>query len=389
MSSEDVRIKDRIYKNVNTINFDNFNKLINDDKLLKRVYQSEAVKRLTDVYQQGITPKLNTRINSVQFNGHKPITRYEHSIGCSILAYYFCMKAKLSEYEIKKQMLIGLLHDISHIAFSHVADEVFNEPYHEKHREEIIKKNDELYDLLLKIEKIPEYNIVLERDILHDESDSQLIKAKSPHLNCDRIDYFLRDGYLTGVFSMLEVLRILDHINLILDGEYKGKLSFDSKEYAKIFFDRTFVIAGDIWNGCGSIIPINLFAQLLLHAYKEEKITKLNLINMKDDEIFEILRKEYPDEINTIVNETYSMITRRKTEIDKLSFLEKVPYFICYNDAKLRVVDPLVITKSNITHLSKISKKISGMKEMYDRDIKNKFACVIIFDKKQKIFKTK
>jgi HD superfamily phosphohydrolase len=389
MSIEDVRIKDRIYKNVNTINFDNFNKLINDDELLKQVYQSKAIKRLDYIYQQGIMAKLNTRSNTVQYNGHKPITRYEHSIGCSILAYYFCMKAKLSEYEIKKQMLIGLLHDISHVAFSHVADVVFKEQYHEKHREEIIKKNEELYDLLLKIEKLPKYNIILERDILHDESDSQLIKAKSPHLNCDRIDYFLRDGYLMGVFSMLEVLKILDHINLIPDGEHKGKLSFDSKEYAKIFFDRTFVIAGDIWNGCCNIVSTNLFAQLLLYAHNKEKIKKDDLINKKDDEIFELLNNEYSDEINIIINQMYSTITRRKTDIDKLTFLEKVPYFIYYNNDKLRVVDPLIVTKDNITPLSKISKKTSGLKEMYDKDIKNNLAYIIIFDKKQNIFETK
>jgi HD superfamily phosphohydrolase len=294
----------------------------------------------------------------------------------------------MSNNYTKKKMLIGLLHDISHVAFSHVADAVFKEPYHEKHREEIIKSNTELYNLLIKIEKNPEYEIILERDILHDESESQLIKAKSPHLNCDRIDYFLRDGYLMGVFSMLEVVRILDHINLVSDGEYKGKLSFDSKEYAKIFFDRTFIIAGNIWNGSDNIISTNLFARLILNAYEQQKIIKDDLINKKDEDIFELLSKEFPIELSTIINQTYSTIIRPKNEIEKLTFLKDVSYFIYYNNDKLRVIDPLVTTKENISALSKISKKTSGIKEMYDKDIKNKLAYIIIFDEKQKVFET-
>lgn len=388
MSSTNVNIKDRIYKNINTLDFNKLNKLINDDELLSLIYNSNAVKRLDNIYQQGIIPKLNTRTNLIKYNGHKPITRYEHSIGCSVLAYYFCTKANMSNNYTKKQMLIGLLHDISHIAFSHVADTVFKEPYHEIHREEIIKHDTELYDLLLKIEKNPEYEIILDRDILHDESESQLIKAKSPHLNCDRIDYFLRDGHLMGIFSMLEVIRILDHINIVPEGEYKGKLSFDSKEYAKIFFDRTFTIAGNIWNGSDNIISSKLFAHLILNAYEQKKIIKDDLINKKDEDIFELLKKEFPNEVNIITNQIYSTIIRPKNEIDKLTFLKHTFYYIYYNNDKLRVIDPLVTTKENINNLSKISKKTFGMKEMYDRDIKSKLAYIIIFDEKQKVFET-
>jgi hypothetical protein len=376
-------IKDRVYKCIFS-DFESINKLINSDELLKRLYTCSALNRLQFVYQQGITAKLNTQHNLVKYYGHRPIFRYEHSIGVSLLAYYFCQKAKLSDYETKKQMIIGLLHDISHIAFSHVADSVFGEQYHEVHREEIIKKNKELYELLLEVEKEKKYNIDLERDILHDESDSKLIKAKNPHINCDRLDYFLRDGHLTGVFSLLEVSKILQHVNLSLES---GILYFDDINYAKLFYDRTFSIAADNWNGAESIIPIGLFTQVIQHATKEKVISKEDLINKKDDEIFETLKTNYSKEINIIVNQQYSTIVR-SNEIE-LPFLKHTYYYIYINDAKLRVLDPLVKYETEYKKLSELSDRVDGNKKHYEKEIRNKLKFIVIFDEKQKIFETK
>ena len=65
-------------------------------------------------------------------------TRYEHSVGVMLLVRRF--GASLDE------QIAALLHDVSHTAFSHVIDYVFNDhdhqSYHEEKKEQFISGSD-------------------------------------------------------------------------------------------------------------------------------------------------------------------------------------------------------------------------------------------------------
>lgn len=77
--------------------------------LLSELLNSQPVQRLKHINQYGI-------IQLVDSQGHnnESYTRYDHSLGVLYLLNYF--RAPFEE------QVSGLLHDISHTAFSHVSD---------------------------------------------------------------------------------------------------------------------------------------------------------------------------------------------------------------------------------------------------------------------------
>jgi HD superfamily phosphohydrolase len=90
------------------------------------------------------------------------------------------------------EQIAGLLHDISHTAFSHVGDYVFDntdEDYHEKVFAEVLCKS-EVPDVLLSYG----YNV---NQILYGIFD--ILEQPLPSLCADRLDYTLRDGVHGGV----------------------------------------------------------------------------------------------------------------------------------------------------------------------------------------------
>ena len=101
---------------------------INEGVLLD-VINSDALQRLNGINQYGtwvlVDPKYDT-------------SRFEHSVGVMIVL------EKLGA-DLKEQ-LAGLVHDVSHTAFSHVVDYVFGkaevQDYHEEHAKEFISKTD-------------------------------------------------------------------------------------------------------------------------------------------------------------------------------------------------------------------------------------------------------
>lgn len=135
------------------------------------VIASDALQRLKGISQHGITALLGIT---------PPFTRFEHSLGAMLLVRR--LGASIEE------QIAALLHDVSHTAFSHVIDFVFDDhsgqSYHEEMKEELVARSD-----------IP---AILERHGLDwreymDEARFSLLEQPSPALCADRLDYFLRD----------------------------------------------------------------------------------------------------------------------------------------------------------------------------------------------------
>ncbi|MDL2253032.1 HD domain-containing protein, partial [Ruminococcaceae bacterium OttesenSCG-928-I18] len=113
--------------------------------------------------------------------------------------------------------LIGLLHDIGHAPFSHASEELFpDDKTHEDYTCEIIHHT-EVADLICSIGETykkkygEEYDISPEllwmiyegKDVLNEKyvlPDFQFLKSfMDGELDCDKMDYLLRDSYFCGV----------------------------------------------------------------------------------------------------------------------------------------------------------------------------------------------
>lgn len=161
-----------------------------DEPVLLALMDASTLRRLRGVLQHGITALIGIT---------RPVTRFEHSVGVMLLARR--LGASLPE------QIAALLHDVSHTAFSHVIDYVFqghnSQSYHDDVKDAYIATT-ELPDLLA------EYGFNW-RDFLDDESFT-LLEQPAPRLCADRLDYFLRDSLDLDLASPAEVQRALDHL---------------------------------------------------------------------------------------------------------------------------------------------------------------------------------
>jgi len=164
---------------------------------------TDVLKRLGGVHQSGAIFLVNPDICH---------SRLEHAIGVTLLI------RTLGGSELEQ--IAGLLHDVSHTAFSHVGDYVFDntdEDYHEKIFAEILCKS-EVPDVLLKYG----YNI---SDILHGTFD--ILEQPLPALCADRLDYTLRDGVHGGVISRQRARQFMKAV--VLSG---GKIAVNDENEA-------------------------------------------------------------------------------------------------------------------------------------------------------------
>ncbi len=125
----------------------------------------------------------------------KDVTRFEHSLGV-----YFLLRRLGAP---PREQVAGLLHDVSHTAFSHAVDFVISSREQDHH--------EQLKPLML---DRPDIVAALDRlgyapHDFYDDAIYPILEQPLPALCADRLDYFLRDGMACGVVTPEAVARIL------------------------------------------------------------------------------------------------------------------------------------------------------------------------------------
>lgn len=160
------------------------------EPVLIELINSAALHRLKGVLQHGISGLIGLT---------SPISRFDHSMGTMILVRRLGGSVE--------EQIAALLHDVSHTAFSHVIDYVFDghdsQSYHDEEKETFIAQTD-IPVALVKYE-------LSWRDFIN-ESGFQLLEQPSPRLCADRLDYFLRDSGPLGLATRADIDYVLDHL---------------------------------------------------------------------------------------------------------------------------------------------------------------------------------
>jgi len=116
-----------------------------------------------------------------------------------------------------EEQIAALLHDVSHTAFSHVIDYVFDghecQSYHEQKKETYVAGTD--------IPAVLARHGLDWRDFLH-EDDFLLLEQPAPALCADRLDYFFRDSIDLGLSTLDQVRQAIDHLVV-----YEGRIAVD------------------------------------------------------------------------------------------------------------------------------------------------------------------
>ncbi|WP_231459899.1 HD domain-containing protein [Pedobacter sp. Leaf132] len=194
--------------------------------VFEELLNTEALKRLAGIHQSGAIYLVNPEICH---------SRLEHAIGVLMLI------KNLGGSELEQ--IAGLLHDISHTAFSHVGDYVFNntdEDYHEKIFAEVLY-NSEIPDVLLRYG----YNA---NQIIYGSFD--ILEQPLPSLCADRLDYTLRDGFHAGLISRQRAIEFLKSITL-----KDGKMAVNSEKEALWINEIFSRLNSDVFN-----LPLHVYA---------------------------------------------------------------------------------------------------------------------------------
>ena len=194
-----------------------------DDPAILDLIACETFQRLRGIHQAGPS--------ALPFP-FKDVTRFEHSLG--VFALLRRLNAPLRE------QIAGLLHDLSHTAFSHAVDFVFSseEQDHHERLKPLMLGRDDLARAIARLGFAP--------GDFYDDSVYSLLEQPLPFLCADRLDYFLRDGTACGVvdrefaFGVLDSLRVID-----------GKLALASVEVAREAVARFEIMNRRWWGRAG------------------------------------------------------------------------------------------------------------------------------------------
>ena len=183
------------------------------EEMIMKLIDSPPFQRLRRIRQLG--PAFLT------FHGAES-SRFTHSLGVFHIARKaFNLLIKIDpEIETYRGLLYGasLLHDIGHGPLSHTGEEVFG-LNHENWSAKLIKEHSGLNNIL------DTYSAGTSDRVaeLLGEGKSPIILIKSlvsSQLDCDRLDYLVRDSYSTGTrYGQLDIERILSALTIAPDGD--------------------------------------------------------------------------------------------------------------------------------------------------------------------------
>lgn len=290
------------------------------DPVILELIQTDAMQRLKRVEQYGIGAFV-TDVYS--------FTRYDHSIGVFLLCRKF--GATLQE------QVAALLHDVSHTAFSHTGDIVFDhegeDAYQDAIHEWYIKQTD-LYPIL------QQYGM---EDVVTDESKNQfmILEQDLPDLCADRLEYNLDVGLRERLITCEEALYILSHIKYV-----DGRWYFDDQSAAWQFGLLTISLTRNLWGSVWNGFINSHAAQMLKYALDKEILTVDEMHFGFDHDIWQRLHA-----VNEAILNTYLKQLKEYADAYRLATDESYDY---YYKPKCRAVDPWILNNGIFVRLSEI-----------------------------------
>lgn len=318
-----MKYQDRIYGTIE----------INEPVILDLI-ESPSIQRMKGVDQHGY------------FEPYFPGTaysRFEHSLGVFILLKKF--GAPLLE------QIAGLIHDVSHTVFSHVADYVYSNGSGEKQ-----SFQDEVFEGFIEKSEIPEIlkNYKIDYKDILDDSKFPLKEKELPDLCADRIDYFLRESKVTNKATQEEIDEFVNNFTII-DNLWVFKDKDLAKKYAYLFLE----INNWFWSGLESAVMFKTTGDLVKYAIDKKILTKDDLFTT-DEAVWAKIRSA------TDKNDNLKLLVDKANNKFKYKSHHKDDYDL-YALCKSRVVDPLFKEDKNLKRVSEIDSEFLKLKEKYSK----------------------
>lgn len=301
-----------------------FGDMIVEESIMNDALVNSALLRMQKIDQGG---------PGKYFNFAFPFSRYDHCLGVWALIKRY--GGSLQE------QLVGLYHDISHTAFSHIADFLYTNDECKKHSyQDSIHlwyiENSDAINICRK------YNIKVE-SLDPDNGSYKMLENDLPDMCADRIEYNLHTAYIYNMISKEEIEEILTHLHYDMVSYYKdGELIteknwyFDDILHAKKFALFPLHFIKSIWNSPWSMVMYKIFVLLLKYAFNKKYITKNDFNFGTDLDILNKLNNVNDPYIIYMIDlmhnlfDFFEVVTNENTKFDMLC------------KGKFRGIDPLV-----------------------------------------------
>ncbi|MEE3897372.1 HD domain-containing protein [Priestia megaterium] len=272
------------------------------EPVLAELIHTQPLQRLKKIHQGGASYLVNPKWN---------VTRFEHSVGVMLLI------RKLGG-SIEEQ-IAGLLHDVSHTAFSHVIDFVLDNREQDFH--------DQIFEKIIQSSEIPSvlqkhgFNIL---SILPIEKWS-LLEQPLPLLCADRIDYTLRDLSTYNMISLDDACKFVDELRVV-----DGKICLKTIEAAEWFVKAYYTEVIDFFLHPSNVYGYAILTDILKIAMAKEIIHFDDLLS--DDET--VWRK--------LIDSKDHEVLQKMKDMSKNVINDEVDYDI-HQKKKVRIIDPFVL----------------------------------------------
>lgn len=301
---------------------------INEPVVLELI-QSKSLQRLKEIDQGGYRPFwINPEANVGEYDH----SRFAHSVGVYLL---------LKKYGASlEEQLAGLIHDVSHSAFSHCIDYILDVGSEKEHNHQ-----DNVFEEFIKNTEIPQ---ILEKyrfdpDYITDDSHFPLKEKNLPDLCADRIDYSFKTAVIFGELNERDKNYLLDNLAAENNNWFFKNLKSD-KKYAELFLK----LNTDYYSGLNSTVMFRTVGDCLRYALQKGYISEADLYQTDKfviDKIKGYLNKD--ERLNLLFDR---MNNKSKVINDPNDYEASV---FC----KSRVVDPLFKSGNELKRVSNADPK--------------------------------
>ena len=302
--------------------------IIHQDRLFGKIKINEPV--ILDLINSHNLQRLKGIDQAGYFEIYFPntkYTRFEHSIGCYVLLKKF--NAPIAE------QIAGLIHDVSHSAFSHCIDyalQTGSEIEHD-HQDNVFSQ----YILDSSIPKIlKKYNFNI--DYILNEKNFPLQETQLPDMCADRIDYSLRGLIVYGEISQKKAQSFLENL-IVKNNKWVFKDLDAALEYSKLFY----YLNKKYYSGVQTAAMFRTVGDYIKYALEKKYIT-YNNIYTTDQYVMDKIN------VNLKSDKNLEKLWRRMN--DNKSFEENINNYDARVFCKSRIIDPLAIYKNEIKRLS-------------------------------------